>query len=90
MTHCFFKAIVYGQWTFHVDIKKLTPGFVTAKVQLKTLSPEIVANSQGQPFQISPNRSVQLFEKSVSVEKRKCPEEMTIVIELSIRSLGKD
>jgi hypothetical protein len=68
----------------------LTPGFVTAKVLLKTLSPEMVAYSQGQPFQISPNQPMQLFEKPVIGEKRNCPEEMTIVIELSIRSLVKD
>jgi hypothetical protein len=63
----------------------LTPGSVTAKVLLKTLSPELKADNSGLPFQISENGKKQLFLGSVFINEINCPEEMTIDIELSIR-----
>jgi hypothetical protein len=57
-----------------------------AKVQIKTLLPKMDVYNSGQPFQISEKEKATIFFVSILGDIYICPEEMTIEVEVSLRS----
>jgi hypothetical protein len=57
-----------------------------AKVQIKTLLPKLNVYNSGQPFQISEKEKAIIFYGFIGGDLYQCPEEMTIEVEVSLRS----
>ena len=57
-----------------------------AKVQIKTVLPKMEVGNLGQPFQISEKEKAIIFFGSIVGDLYQCPEEMTIEVEVSLRS----
>jgi hypothetical protein len=60
-----------------------------AKIQIKTLLPKMNVYNSGQPFQISEKEKAIIFFGSIVGDLYQCPEEMTIEVEVSLRSTVK-